>query len=87
MYAAAECACAEEYDAELEHMNTTMAQENQNLQHDNKQLNALIKEYEQTLETLMSECPAPRRYSAADGLQARSGTELCASPAISNVRR
>jgi len=44
----------EEYDAELEHMNATMAQENQSLQHDNKQLNALIKEYEQTLETLMS---------------------------------
>lgn len=48
-----EC-CPEEYDAELENMNVAMTQENQNLQHDNKQLNALIKEYEQTLETLMS---------------------------------
>lgn len=47
-------ACAEEYDTELEHMNAAMSQENQALQHDNKQLNALIKEYEQTLETLMS---------------------------------
>ena len=36
-------------------MNTTITQDNRSLQHDNKQLNALIKEYEQTLETLMSE--------------------------------
>ncbi len=35
-------------------MNTAMSQENRVLQHDNKQLNALIKEYEQTLESLMS---------------------------------
>lgn len=35
-------------------MNTQMSAENQGLQHDNKQLNALIKEYEQTLETLMT---------------------------------
>jgi len=35
-------------------MNAVMAAENQGLQHDNKQLNALIKEYEQTLETLMT---------------------------------
>jgi hypothetical protein len=45
---------SEEYDAELEHMNTYMIAENQGLQHDNKQLNTLIKEYEQTLENLMS---------------------------------
>ena len=69
LYAAtAERAFIEEYDAELEHMNTTMAQENQHLQHDNKQLNALIKEYEQTLETLMSECSAGLCCSAVDGL-------------------
>ncbi|KAN0129504.1 hypothetical protein V8E53_012686 [Lactarius tabidus] len=43
----------EEYDAELERMNTTMTAENQALQHDNKQLNTLIKEYETTLETIM----------------------------------
>jgi hypothetical protein len=35
-------------------MNVTMIAENQSLLHDNKQLGALIKEYEQTLETLMS---------------------------------
>lgn len=35
-------------------MNAAMSQENRSLQHDNKQLNALIKEYEQTLESLMS---------------------------------
>jgi len=43
----------EEYDAELERMNLAMLAENQALQHDNKQLNALIKEYETTLETVM----------------------------------
>jgi uncharacterized protein YaaN involved in tellurite resistance len=46
--------CLEEYDSELERMNVAMSAENQGLQHDNKQLNALIKEYEQTLETLMT---------------------------------
>jgi hypothetical protein len=35
-------------------MNAAVSAENQGLQHDNKQLNTLIKEYEQTLETLMS---------------------------------
>lgn len=45
---------SEEYDVELEHMNTSMISENQGLQHDNKQLNTIIKEYEQTLENLMS---------------------------------
>lgn len=44
----------EEYESELERMNAAMISENHSLQHDNKQLNALIKEYEQTLETLMS---------------------------------
>ncbi|KAF5382490.1 hypothetical protein D9615_002999 [Tricholomella constricta] len=44
----------EEYEAELERMNASMTIENQGLQHDNKQLNTLIKEYEQTLESLMS---------------------------------
>jgi hypothetical protein len=43
----------EAYDGELERMNNAMSAENQGLQYDNKQLNALIKEYEQTLETLM----------------------------------
>jgi hypothetical protein len=43
----------EEYDAELERMNSAMMAENQALQHDNKQLNVLIKEYETTLETVM----------------------------------
>ncbi|KAJ7254344.1 hypothetical protein B0H12DRAFT_1017084 [Mycena haematopus] len=42
------------YDAELERMNAAMTTENIALQHDNKQLNALIREYEQTLETLMN---------------------------------
>ncbi|KAK7048248.1 hypothetical protein R3P38DRAFT_2868237 [Favolaschia claudopus] len=42
------------YDAELERMNATMTAENLALQHDNKQLNAMIREYEQTLETLMN---------------------------------
>lgn len=35
-------------------MNNALAAENQGLQYDNKQLNTLLKEYEQTLETVMS---------------------------------
>ncbi|KAH7885338.1 hypothetical protein F5I97DRAFT_1810686 [Phlebopus sp. FC_14] len=42
------------YDAELERMNSSLTAENQALQHDNKQLGTLIREYEQTLESVMS---------------------------------
>ncbi|THH28813.1 hypothetical protein EUX98_g5371 [Antrodiella citrinella] len=42
------------YDAELERLNASMLTENQALMNDNKQLNALIKEYEQTLENVMA---------------------------------
>ncbi len=35
-------------------MNAAMSAENQALMNDNKQLNVLIKEYEQTLENLMA---------------------------------
>ena len=45
----------EEYDAELERMNFAVASDNLALQHDNKQLNTLIREYESTLETLMDQ--------------------------------
>ncbi|KAI0084833.1 hypothetical protein BDY19DRAFT_969465 [Irpex rosettiformis] len=44
----------DEYNAELERMSAQMITENNTLQNDNKQLNALIKEYEQTLENVMS---------------------------------
>jgi len=44
----------EDYDSELDRMTNAIATENQALQYDNKQLNLLIKEYEQTLETLMT---------------------------------
>ncbi|TCD70566.1 hypothetical protein EIP91_002912 [Steccherinum ochraceum] len=44
----------EVYDAELERLNASMLAENQTLMNDNKQLNALIKEYEQTLENVMA---------------------------------
>jgi len=44
----------EDYDSELDRMTNAIAAENQALQYDNKQLNILIKEYEQTLETLMT---------------------------------
>jgi hypothetical protein len=42
------------YEGELERMNTAMIADNHALQRDNKQLNALIKEYEQTLENVMA---------------------------------
>lgn len=35
-------------------MNADMITENQGLQYDNKQLNSLLKEYEQTLESVMA---------------------------------
>lgn len=35
-------------------MNASLIIENQNLLHENKQLNSLLKEYEQTLETVMA---------------------------------
>ncbi|KIK95056.1 hypothetical protein PAXRUDRAFT_827381 [Paxillus rubicundulus Ve08.2h10] len=44
----------EVYDAELERMNASLVVENQDLLHDNKQLGILIREYEQTLESVMS---------------------------------
>ncbi|PPQ89646.1 hypothetical protein CVT25_013833 [Psilocybe cyanescens] len=78
---------AEEYDAELENMNSAMTLENQGLQNDNKQLNTLIKEYEQTLETLMKrELTLIREYEVK--LLAREEenmqTSLDSSTAISN---
>ncbi|KAF8827709.1 hypothetical protein HHX47_DHR4000430 [Lentinula edodes] len=60
------------YDSELERMNAAMMAENQSLQHDNKQLNTLIKEYEQTLDTLMSE---RTRLSTYDDHENDSETE------------
>lgn len=45
--------CADVYDTELEKMNTSFLQQNAELHHDNKQLAILLKEYEQTLETVM----------------------------------
>ncbi|TFK82671.1 hypothetical protein K466DRAFT_499875 [Polyporus arcularius HHB13444] len=43
----------EVYDAELERMNAAMSAENLTLLNDNRQLSALIREYEQTLESIM----------------------------------
>ena len=44
----------EVFDSELEKMNASLIIENQQLQHENKQLNALLKEYEGTLEMVMT---------------------------------
>lgn len=43
----------EEYSSELEAFSAHLVLENQQLQHENKQLNGLLKEYEQTLESVM----------------------------------
>ena len=45
---------AEQYEAELERMTNAMSADNQALQNDNRQLNALIREYEQALEKVMN---------------------------------
>jgi len=44
----------ENFESEVERMNAALVIENQQLQHENKQLNVVLKEYEQTLETVMS---------------------------------
>ncbi|EJD03541.1 uncharacterized protein FOMMEDRAFT_82134 [Fomitiporia mediterranea MF3/22] len=44
----------EVFDSELERTNAQMIIENQTLNHENRQLGMLLKEYEQTLETVMS---------------------------------
>ncbi|KAG9015463.1 hypothetical protein FRB94_000068 [Tulasnella sp. JGI-2019a] len=44
----------ETFESEVERMNAALIIENQQLQHENKQFNVLLKEYEQTLETVMS---------------------------------
>ncbi|KAF8610749.1 hypothetical protein BDV93DRAFT_431446 [Ceratobasidium sp. AG-I] len=44
----------EVFETELERMNAAIIIENQTLQHENKQLNSLLKEYETTLETVMT---------------------------------
>ena len=42
------------FDSELERLNARMIIENQTLRHENKQLSLLLKEYEKTMETIMS---------------------------------
>ena len=44
----------ETFESELERKNAQLIIENQSLLHENKQLNTLLKEYETTLETVMS---------------------------------
>ncbi|KAG8764223.1 hypothetical protein FRC11_011239 [Ceratobasidium sp. 423] len=44
----------EVFESELERMNAAIIIENRTLQHENKQLNSLLKEYETTLETVMT---------------------------------
>ncbi|TDL26397.1 hypothetical protein BD410DRAFT_741712 [Rickenella mellea] len=44
----------ETFESEVERMNAQLIIENQTLLHENKQLSVLVKEYEQTMETVMS---------------------------------
>lgn len=46
--------CKEFFESELERMNAQIVIENQTLLHENKQLSMLLKEYEGTMETVMS---------------------------------
>ncbi|PWN44594.1 hypothetical protein IE81DRAFT_286923, partial [Ceraceosorus guamensis] len=43
----------EKFESNLEKLNASLVVENQTLAHENKQLNLLLREYEQTLETIM----------------------------------
>ncbi|KAM0791232.1 hypothetical protein ACM66B_005713 [Microbotryomycetes sp. NB124-2] len=44
----------EEFESELERLNVQLVLENQNLQQENRQLSALLKDYESTLDTVMA---------------------------------
>lgn len=44
----------EEFDSELERLNAQIIIENQTLLQENKQLSTLLKEYESTMETIMT---------------------------------
>ena len=46
-------AIPEEFQSEIEQFASHLILENQQLQYENKQVNALLKEYESTLETVM----------------------------------
>jgi hypothetical protein len=46
--------CAESFESEVERMNAQIVIENQTLLHENKQLSVLLKEYEGTMDTIMS---------------------------------
>jgi hypothetical protein len=60
---------SESFESEIERTNAQIFIENQSLLHENKQLSALLKEYEGTMETIMSKfqshtvCP---RYPFVD---------------------
>jgi hypothetical protein len=45
---------AETFESELERMNAHIIIENQTFLHENKQLSVLLKEYEVTMDTIMS---------------------------------
>ncbi|GAA5839267.1 hypothetical protein JCM5353_004122, partial [Sporobolomyces roseus] len=44
----------EEFDSELERLNVSLVMENQALQSENRQLSSLLKDYESTLDAVMS---------------------------------
>lgn len=51
--AARRLATTEVFESELERLNATLVLENHSLQHENKQLSMLLKDYEGTLENIM----------------------------------
>lgn len=71
---------AEQFATELESFASHLVLENQSLQHENKQLNALLKEYEQTLENVMGKF----RGVAVSVVVARVGD---AEPALSTLHK
>jgi uncharacterized coiled-coil protein SlyX len=53
----------EKFDSELEKLNSQLVMENQSLSHENKQMNLLLREYENTLESVMAKF---RSFSVSD---------------------
>lgn len=58
----------EEFESELERLNVSLVLENQSLQQENRQLSILLKDYENTLETVMAKF---RAYAVSSSTSAR----------------
>ncbi|CEH14313.1 Suppressor of IKBKE 1 [Ceraceosorus bombacis] len=71
----------EKFESNLEKLNASLVVENQTLAHENKQLNLLLREYEQTLETIMGRFRSFSHATQSHTLQLTSHYESLLSQA------